>query len=171
MSYATPADLVARKDQRTLADLASDTGTPSTDVLTDPVIQAALDDASGKVESALMNGQLYSLDDIAGFTGNSLALLKRITCEVAMAYLLARRPGYDEDGYKKALDAADEWLNQIRKGERVFGDATSQLAASVPSIDGPTALKYEYLNLIPDRTRNTYPNRGQRLPLGRATGL
>ncbi len=38
---------------------------------------------------------------------------------------------------------------------------------TLPTVDGPTVSTYDRLRLIPDRTHNFYPNRGQRLPEGR----
>jgi len=91
MAYATPTDLSARFDEAIIKDLASDTGDPVDNITTDTKVLAALDDASGRIESACTVSRLYSPDDLAGLTGNTLALLKRITCELAMAYLMGRR--------------------------------------------------------------------------------
>lgn len=166
MSYATPSDLLTRKDARTIKALASDTGADIADPDTDPNLLQALEDASGEVDSAVLVAKIYSTAELATLTGNSLALLKRITCEVAMAFLFARRPKYDEDGYDKALERCNKWLDRLRKGERVF-DLEPQQDAGLPSVDGPSAVDYSRMNLLVDRTKGYYPARGNRLPSGR----
>lgn len=170
MAYATGDDLAARKDINTICDLASDDNAPVDigNVNTNANILAALADASGEVDSALLVGGIYTPADLASLTANSAAKLKRITCEIAMAFLFARRPKYDEDGYDKALERAEKWLERLRKGERVF-EVTDEDPAdgTLPSIDGPTVATYDRLRLMVDRTKNFYPNRGQRLPEGR----
>ena len=166
MAYASSTDLVARFDENTIRDLASDSGHQVTD-LTCPVVTAALDDASGQIDSALFNGKAYDADDLAALTGNSLALLKRICCELAMCFLMGRRPEkYGEDSIREMYERADGFLERIRQGERIF-DSTAHLGASVTDVDGPTTVKYTDMNLIPDRTRHFYPHRGTRLPLSR----
>lgn len=170
MAYATGDDLAARKDVNTIRDLATDDEAPVdlSNINTNANIVAALADASGEVDSALLVGGVYTTDDLASLTANSLAKLKRITCEIAMAFLFARRPKYDEDGYDKALERADKWLERLRKGERVFEVTDEDPAAgTLPTIDGPTVVTYDRLRLMVDRTKNFYPHRGQRLPEGR----
>jgi hypothetical protein len=62
----------------------------------------------------------------------------------------------------------EDYLDRLRNGQRLFLASPADLVgAGQPSVDGPTAVEYAYLNLLPDRVENFYPNRGQRLPLGR----
>tara|TARA_Y100000310_G_scaffold199050_1_gene199033 strand:- start:3960 stop:4466 length:507 start_codon:yes stop_codon:yes gene_type:complete len=166
-SYAAPGDLTDRFDATVIKDLVSDTGEPVDDVTGDDKVLAALADASGRVDAALLTGGLYSTDDLEGFTGNNLALLKRITCELAMAYLLGRRQEkYGDDYFRRINKSAEEYLERLRKGERLFGLPAS-IRAGLPNVDGMTAIEYENLNLLPDRTREFYPHRQTRLPIGR----
>lgn len=170
-AYADSDDLGNHFDATVLADLASDTGTPVADLSTDTRIAAALDAASGRVESALMVGGQYTAADLSALTGNSQALLKELVCTLAMQILLRRRPGSRHDElYKPAIEETNEFLDRLRKGERVFGGSAEHVEAGQPSIDGPSTTTYERLNLIPDRTKHYYPNRGGRLPIGRANG-
>lgn len=167
MSYASPADLTARFDENTIKDLASDTGEPVADITNDQKVLAALADASGRIDSALTVSRMYTPVDLAALTGNSLALLKRIVCSLAMAYLIERRPEkYGGEGVSAAKKDAEEFIDRLRKGERLF-DVEAAKDAGLPEIDGPTTTTYRELNLIPDRTRNFYPVRADRLPLGR----
>ncbi len=168
MAYASATDLLARFDERTIADLASDTGEPISDFENDTKISAALDDASGKIDSALTVAQIYLPSELAELTGVSSALLKRITCELAMVFLIRRRQeNLTDDALTQIGVQAEEYLDRLRKGERVFGDSEANQKAGLPTVDGPTTIDYQQLNLLPDRTRNFYPQRATRLPLGR----
>lgn len=167
MAYASSSDLAARFDERTIKDLASDTGAPVTDISTSGRVTAALDDASGRVDSAMLVGGMYSTDQLAALTGNSLAMLKRITCELAMVYLVEARPGrYASDQLEKQKETCEDFLDRLRKGERLF-NVQAAIDAGKPTIDGPTTVDYTRLQLIPDRTNNFYPARATRLPTGR----
>lgn len=158
-------------DSSVIADLASDTGTPVADIGSDARVLAALAAASGRVESALTVGNQYTPEHLAGLGGNSQALLKELVCGLAMQLMLRRRPGsrHDEQ-YKPAVEDANEFLDRLRKGERVFGGSVENRDAGLPSVDGPSTVDYDRLNLIPDRTRHYYPSRAGRLPRGRAQG-
>ena len=160
MSYAAPADLLARFDPRDVGDLCGDDGVQVSriDLLTDPNLQACLDDASGAIDAALLAGGRYSTSDLAALTGNSLALLRRICCELALSYLWARRPLYRAEDRKAATELAEKALERLRKGENVF-NVTENITASMPTIDGPTSVTYDDLNMIRDRTKNYYPAR------------
>ena len=168
MAYADAADLLARFDERIIADLASDTGEPVGDITNDMKVDAALDDASGKVDSALTVATIYTPTELTALEGGSLALLKRITCELAMVFLIRRRQeNMGNEELNQIGVQAEEYLDRLRKGERVFGGSEAQQGAGLPTIDGPSVAQYTRMNLIPDRTRNFYPLRGTRLPIGR----
>ena len=170
MAYASSADLTARFDSQIIRDLASDSGTQveEGDLATDVKVQAALDDASGRVEAALTVARIYSTDDLDALTGNSLAMLKRIVCELAMAFLIGRRQEKMlDEGLQRVEQKSEEYLDRLRKGERLFGANEEAQDAGLPTVGGMTAVEYNNLNLIPDRTHNYYPRRAGRLPLGR----
>ncbi len=167
-SYATPSDLADRFDARTLRDLASDTGEAVADVTSDPHLLVALADASGRVDAAVLVGGIYTTTQLGDLTGNSLALLKRMVCELAMAYMLSRRPErYGAESLSAIHKLAEEYLDRLRTGGRLF-DVDEAIAAGRPTVDGPVVTDYERLNMIPDRTKRFYPHRGSRLPIGRA---
>jgi phage gp36-like protein len=160
MAYASSADLVLRFDSREISDLLSDSGAAvdENDFATHPKLTAILDDASGEIEAALLVGKRYEASDLSGLTGNSLAHLKRITCELAMRNLLARRPAYKPElleGFEKRCQAH---LKQLRNGENVF-NLEDQKDAGVIGIGGLTTVETQALNLMRDRTLNYYPRR------------
>ncbi|HWA97911.1 MAG TPA: hypothetical protein VG713_05440 [Pirellulales bacterium] len=169
-AYATAADLVGRFDSRDIAELASDTDEPVADISTDPNVSLALDDASGRIEAALLVSGQYTVDQLSSLTGNAKALLCRLTCELAMAMLVGRRPEkYSSDMFVALVQHAEDQLELLRKGVNLF-NITTNVDAGLPKVDGPSAVTYQRLNLLPDRTRNYYPNRSSRLPLGRGFG-
>lgn len=170
MAHAVAADLIARYDTRTIQDLASDTGTQvaAEDLGSDDNVTAALEDASGRMDAAVLTGRMYTPDQLSALTGNTLALRKRICCDLAMAYLMGRRPEkYGAESLKAMQQAGEEYLERLRKGERLF-HVTAVQDAQLPDIDGPSVIQYETMNLIPDRTKNFYPSRPSRLPTDRS---
>ena len=136
MAYASAQDLLNRYDSRRIGDLAGDVGVRLTEsqILTDSKVAAALDDASGKVMAAIKRANRYTDSELNALTGVSLAYLKRITCDMAFAYLNMRR-GYgaaeveaQAPGYRTAL----EDLNRLGNGEMIF-DVESKREAGNPS--------------------------------------
>jgi len=163
-SYASPADLVARYDARTIGDLAGDAGTrvSSANILTDTNVQTALDDASGEIEAALLKGKRYTAAILAGLTGNSLALLKRICCQIAIARLWERRPWIgtdDQVSAEQALQDARAALAKLKSGEEVF-DLLPQENAGLGQISTPSRVNVRARNLQVDELRGKiYPRR------------
>lgn len=173
-SFATPTDLKKRYDERTIAELASDTGVKVADITIDPNVLQALADATGAVVSACSVAGMYDRDTLE----NKLSVegadhLKRITCDVAIYYLFRRRPLYSQEELTSAKEEAEDFLDRIRRGERLFELAAAvdpHEEAGVPDVDGPSVATYNRLQLLADRTKNFYPHRGSRLPRGRQGG-
>lgn len=160
MAYASASDLIARKDARTLGDLVSDDNlrAEQVDLATNTVLLAALDDASGEVDAALMQGKRYSAADLADLTGNSLAYLKRITCDIAFALLWNRRGYTGSDAQQAAIEDSRKALERLRKGENVF-NLEAQKDAGLPAITGATRVQRQQLNLIAGKARgHFYPH-------------
>lgn len=165
MSYATPAQLLQRYDARTIGDLVSDSGdqvTP-TALLSDANLLAQLDDASGEIESALLQAGRYSAGDLSGLltsNSNTRFVLIRLTCDIAMRLLAERRPWYElNDAYQRRVANADATLDKLRKGERVF-DLEPVKDAGLPEANTPSLESVENLNLTVDAARRGfYPAR------------
>jgi phage gp36-like protein len=170
MAYATSADLLVRYDRNDVGQLCSDTknAVSAVDLTTDAVCLAALNDASGDIDGALMVGANYTAADLATLTANSTYKLIRVCCDIAMWYLIQRRPGWNPEKAKAIREIAEQHLERLRKGENTFNIQAS-IAAGDPVVDGPTMLDLvtgpNALNLIRDRVRNFYPPRF--LPGGR----
>ena len=166
MSIVTPAIMTYFHDETIIADLVSDTGVQEPSIGTNVKLLSIIAAAEGRVESACTVANIYTPEILAALTGNSLALLQEIVSNLAMVALLKRRPGRYAELLEQAK-AYEEYLDQLRQGERVFGGSVDNREAGLPDIDGPTITTYERLNLIPDRTQHFYPNRESRLPIGR----
>lgn len=162
-AYASPADLIVRKDARTLGDLVSDSGVrvAAEDLEDDANIQAALDDASGIVDASLLQGKRYTVSDLEGLAGNSLAYLKRLVCDIAFWLLWERRPSYglDDPGREQAWERQRAALKSLRSGEEIF--AVDQVPeAGLPDTASPTLASLHRANLVTDRARGRlYPAR------------
>jgi hypothetical protein len=165
VSYSTPQDLINRKSPETIAALVSDDGVEASesDLLDNGTdagirVQAALDSAAGMIEAAVLRAKRYSTADLAGLTGNSAAFLVMIECEIAMAILFARKPMFQIDNYKAALELQDMYLTQLRKGETIF-DVAENADAGTPSYSAPSVVEVQSLGLIRDMARPYYPAR------------
>jgi phage gp36-like protein len=167
-AYADTGDLKARYDLRTVLDLATDSGHAplEAELSSNTIVSAALDGASGVVDAALLVGKMYTTDQLEALTGNSLALLKDIVCDIAMVRLYKRRPGQSMDVVAQMTEQAEIVLEKLRKGSNVF-DLEAIKAAGLPTVNGPSLATYNTLNLLPDRANGTFPSRASRLPLGR----
>ena len=166
-AYATPQELADRYSFDEIRDLASDTESSVQNINDDPKILNALADASGRLEAAVLAGGQYRTEDLAALTGNTLGFLKRIVCEMAFCFLIQTRPGsYGEEARKQMMESSEMWLEMLRTGKNIF-NLTAVKDATKIDVDGPDVTTYQRLNMIPDRTRNYYPSRGSRLPMGR----
>jgi phage gp36-like protein len=163
MSYASPADLIARYDRNDVGMLCSDDkrAVSEVDLPTNQQCLVALLDASGMVDSALFVGNRYSAADLANLTDNSTGLLKRVICDIAMGLLINRRPGWNPEKAKAIWELADSHLERLRNGENTFNivNDSSPNDAAEPVTDGPTTATFNNLNLWRDRTRNYFPAR------------
>ena len=159
-AYASNSDIIARYDARLLGDLCSDSGVrvAEANLEDDAKLTAALEDASGMVEAALLMGERYTTADLAGLTGNSLNYLKRIVCEIAI-YLLEDRRRYNKDDASRirAFEKAEEHLEMLRKGSHVFNVEMVKDAGLIDGTVGPTTVDLASSHLVRYRTRRYYP--------------
>lgn len=169
MALATAEDLVHRYDSRLLADLAGDDSQP-TPPADSARVQAALAGASGELLASARLGGRYTAEELQQLAQSDSAdaeFLKDVVCSLALLRLVGTRiQTIGEETYKALRELADRTLEDLRAGRLLFGAASVQ-RASTPDVDGPTALDYQRLNLLPDRTRHYYPSRSSRLPIGR----
>lgn len=159
-AYATVAQLCERYDLRTIGDLASDTNAQVAAIAlaTDANVLAALDDASGEVVTALLAGGIYTEAQLDALTGKSQFKLIRLVCRIAIVYIHERRSLLSAEELEKYEKINNDALERLRKGENVF-NIPENLAAGLPSADGPTTLDFNELNLIRDRASRYFPRR------------
>lgn len=159
MSYATPADLLARYDRRTIGQLVRDDGVQATEseLLSSNVVQAALDDAAGEIDAALLVGGKYRPSELAELAGNARSLLIRITCWIAMRHLWGRRPYLEDPAKDEAEQQARKMLAALRKGELLFAlDEDAAVASSLPALVADTPESVRAQNLIVDHARGKF---------------
>lgn len=165
-AYASAADLIARKDVRTLGDLASDSGVRVIEgsLSGNAKITAVLEDASGLIEAGLLQGERYSVADLAALTGNSQSYLKRLTCDIAFWLLWDRKPSYRPDDHSRAsaFEECHKALELLRKGQHIF-DVDAVKDAGLPDVQTPTLQQYQNRNLMVERLRGPYFP-GRRIP-------
>lgn len=159
-AYATAADMIARYDVRTIGDLVFDDGTAadSSDISSSSVVTAALDDAAGEIEAALLRGGRYTRADLQSLTGNSLSYLKRINCKLAFWYLWERRPAWDNDQYEQSKADARRVIQQLASGQEIF-DLDKVVDAGTPMVTAPTQAEFDRRNLPIERFSRFYPPR------------
>lgn len=167
-AYATGANLVERYDIDQVGDLATDDRDELDRALvpTNANVLAALLDASGEIDTALLAGGRYTPAELAALTGNTVNHLIRITCDIAFANLIQRRPDRLNkelaDAYRKT---ASGWLEKLRRGENVFGIQTV-IDSGQLDIVTVQAVEIENLNLLPGRMAPYFPGTAQRTPRG-----
>lgn len=119
-------------DVSTVGDLCADrpSGTAPavrvspTALLTDANLQAALDDAAGDVETAVLVGMKYTVDDLGALIGTPCvgrAKLYRLISAIAKVYLVERRPGTKiPEEFLADMDRAQATLSALAKGAEIF---------------------------------------------------
>ncbi|MGH2621024.1 MAG: hypothetical protein ACRDHG_10710 [Anaerolineales bacterium] len=121
-TYCSAADFVKYIDVRMIRDLVRDDGTRANlaDMLTEPVLTEALLAASGEVESACLVGNRYTPTDLLALTGASAAKLRRMVAWLAVDIIYERR-GYVDRELPAGIEKAENGLERLRQGERIFG--------------------------------------------------
>lgn len=169
--YALPVDLHVRYDWREIGDLISDSNeqisvVDQITVGTTPngLLLQILSDAGGDVEAALLASGRYENTDLFDLAGNSASLLKRIICEIAIAYIYERKPFYKSERTEQYSKAKEGHLKRLADGVNVF-NLPLLIEAGMPDVTGPSTIDYQNLNLTTDRCTNYYPRRA--LPFSR----
>ena len=166
MPYATGDDLVARYDIDVIGDLASDERETleRRDVSGHPHVLAALEDASGEVDAALLAGGRYSAEQLETLSGSAASYLKSIVCGLAMAALHERRPeACEADLIERLTKKAKDAIQSLRRGENVFG-IPEVVDATRTELSGPSAMDLRNRNGLAERMGRFFPHSNTRLP-------
>ena len=122
----------------TLTDLTTFTVVAGVPVYTFPsgqTLQTLIGDASDQVMGAAAIGDRYTADDLTTYGGN---LLKWLTAGVTLGGVLKRRVrASDQDAaFSKAYAEALEYLELLRRGERIFYAVPDVPEAGLPGTAG-----------------------------------
>lgn len=131
-SFADSSDMVNRFDERKIGELLDDTDNrvAAVDFSSNGKMTAALDDATAEIKSAIMRGNRYTDADLALLSAADTAILKRICCVFAYAFLVARR-GYNASELKTQVPFYKEYkdyLELLAGGERILNLETAKVA-------------------------------------------
>jgi len=137
--FATNAQFLDRHDGRWVAKNMLDDGTaPTVAQLADTGsaagarLEALITDASEKLMAAASVGARYTVDDLVTYGGN---LVISITCDLAIGPILKRR-GRAVENYEKysaAYTEACDYIEQLRRGERIFFAVPNVPEAGLPA--------------------------------------
>lgn len=126
--YCTPAQLIERCDVRTLGDWLSDETPPrrftSAEVLASTALANILLEASGELESGVLMGERYTVEDLQAlqaYDSASQQLLIGIVAGLAFGKVWYRRPRTDDQKFPTMAQWAQGLLEQLSKGARIFG--------------------------------------------------
>lgn len=133
-SFCTPTQLLSRYDYRWIANQIYDNGTAATQaqVLNSPIIAEFIQDASEMVLAAATIGERYSRGDLECYGG---CLLVRITCGLVLGLILKRRArgSKDEEALTTDYNESLQYLEQLRRAERIFFNVPGVVEAGVPA--------------------------------------
>lgn len=136
MALATVADLLLRKDCRTVGVLAArgNDAVPESQLRTNPIVLQALEDATAEVVVACNFTKRYTEAELAALSGASRAILNRIVCDIAFWLLYEFRPDMRRgETYEKTEKTAQDHLERLRLGETVL-TIEANLDAGLPSV-------------------------------------
>ena len=145
--YCTAAQFSMFVDTRSISQLLSDSDAPIdvTTFTTNTTLALFLQAASGMIESAATAAGAYVIDptvtparnDLASLTGNSSAQLAWMVASLTWWLLWSRRP--NEAEMPAQCKMAMEWLDKLRRGERILGIKDVALAGQpLITLDSPT---------------------------------
>lgn len=162
MAYATATQLISRYDVRKIGQLVRDNNTQATavELASDVVVVDAVEDASAQIRSAATINNKYTEDDLGELASNDDAFLVRLTCDLAMGYLMNRR-GLGIDALPAQVMQAQEWLAALRLGERILNVARVRQYGNVQR-RAMTNQDWQDTGLVADVPPNRYfPSRGR----------
>lgn len=123
MAYATGDDLLSRYDARVLGDLVRDDGVRSSpaELALDEMVETALSAAEGELNSRVLKGNRYRVEDLSALSGPDSEFLKDIVCTLAFFWLHRRRSWVEiSDSMREARKMVNETLKALSEGEAIF---------------------------------------------------
>jgi len=145
-------------DARLLADLASDTNSDGT-VASSTIITEALLRAGEEVASAATRSNAYTVAEIETLGTDGNGMLRGLVADLALCFLFERRGGDVTESVKAKAMRANETLNDLRDGKRVFavdvnrGAGTATVAIISSSTRGSLSMTADSTFFPTRRTR------------------
>lgn len=138
--FITAAQFLEAYDERRVSQLCSSTGTPITSAAlpTNTTLLNALNRAAGMITAACRVGQRYQYDDLVTLsegTDPGSYVIQQLNADLAFGLLNARRGlSMEELSVQAPMWAfAQDYLNQLRLGERIF-DIAGDADAGLPDV-------------------------------------
>lgn len=143
MPYCTAANIVAALDQRTVAELCSDTGTPSP--VPNSVVTELIGQAQGEIDMYIRVGNRYTADDIAALEAGENPTLVRLAVDLTIELLFLRRGRTIPEGIMGRIERTRAVLRSLSEGELIFGSVSGARSAGLPTVQAvPTNITAWY---------------------------
>lgn len=126
--WAEISDMSLRFDVRVLGGLVSDTDTIVSPLTGNSVLNLALEEATGVVRSAVHVGREYTPEQMQQIVDSGNQFLVGLVCSLAMGKLYARRTRDIPAIVQRNIDEANDRLDELRKGHRVFDGVVNATA-------------------------------------------
>lgn len=149
--YISVAELVEAHDVRALQNLGSDTAADGTANSSNTILLNAIERASADVESYAARGGVYSLTDLATIQAADDWTLKGLVVDLAIGHAYRRRGGQIPPDLSDRVDKAEQGLQDLRDGKRLFGTDDPAIAAGKPSAVLVTSSQRARLNSVSDQ--------------------
>lgn len=166
MGYSQISDLQNSYRTTLLLDLCTDGNSQrplslTSDATVTGVVQAALDQAAGMINSAILFAQRYQPSDLEALTGVDQAYL--FALNNALAYwLLLKRVGRGDPPPAETLAALQD-LEKIKQGERLF-NVPENTATQQETITFPSFSALSTVGRLRDRCWKAFPLRQNQNP-------
>jgi tetrahydromethanopterin S-methyltransferase subunit F len=121
-------------DERLLKELISDTNADGT-VSSSTILTEVLLRGGEEVASAATRSQAYTVTELETLATDGNALLRGLVADLALCYLFERRGGEVPESVKAKANRAQQMLNDLRDGRRVFAvDANREAGTASVSV-------------------------------------
>lgn len=165
--YCSAEEFLVFTDFREIVEYCSDAnGQPMVNDFTDDVTRtgqialAILQSASGEIESAVLLGGRYTVDDLQALTGNQAQFLKQLVADLALWGFICRRTNPGTPMPPKC-EQAKAILNAIAQGEMIFG-LQENIDAGVLQLTVETPADVVNRNLITFQAERMFGRRANR---------
>mgnify|MGYP001208067563 CR=1 FL=1 len=132
MAYCTYANILAALDQRTVAELTSDTGVPSSGP--NAVVTELIAQAQGEIDMYIRVGDRYTAANIADLEAAQNPTLARLTVDLTIELLFLRRGRTIPDGVMGRIERTRAVLADLSKGALIFGAVANARQAGLPTV-------------------------------------